>query len=182
MSFRTVCRPLVVCSAFFLASQLAMAQAKVAVINLQKALFETAEIKKADADMQATLKPRQDEAKKLNDEINNIAQQLQANAGKLTPQAEFDLNNQGKRKQTELQRINEDLDADAQRMRNDILSKSTQKMQDVVKKLAEEKGYDLVVDSQVAVYFKSAMDISADATAAYDKAYPVQAAAPPAKK
>jgi Skp family chaperone for outer membrane proteins len=52
-----------------------------------------------------------------------------------------------------------------------------------VKKLAEEKGLDLVVDTQVALYFKPVMDLTADATVAYDKAYPVPAApaAPPKK-
>lgn len=180
MSFRML-RPLLVCSALCLASHVAMAQAKVAVIGLQKALFETAEIKKADAEMQATLKPRQDQANKLNQDIATISQKLQTDAGKLTQQAEFDLNVEGKRKQVELTRLNEDLEADATSMRNNILSKSTEKMQEIVKKLAEEKGFDLVVDTQVTLYFKPAMDITAEATAAYDKAYPVAAAAPPKK-
>ena len=35
------------------------------------------------------------------------------------------------------------------------------------------------MDTQVALYFKAAMDITADATTAYNKAYPV-AGAPPA--
>jgi len=182
MSFHQVFRPLLVCSALFAATQLATAQSKVAVISLQKALFETAEIKKADADMQATLGPRQAQGRKLQEDLAAITQKLQGDPGKLTPQAEFDLNAEGKRKQVELTRINEDLQADAERMRNEILSKSTDKMQTVVKKLAEEKGYDLVVDTQVALYFKPAMDITGEATAAYDKAYPVPAAAPPAKK
>ena len=83
-----------------------------------------------------------------------------------------------------MQRISEDLQADAERMRDEILSKSTEKMVEVVKKMAEEKGFDMVVDAQVALYFKPAMDLTADATAAYNKAYPVAAAppAPPAKK
>ena len=38
------------------------------------------------------------------------------------------------------------------------------------KELAEEKGFDLVLDSSTTLYFKPAMDITADATAAYDKA------------
>src|SRR5664279_1070823 len=151
MSFRMV-RPLLACSALCLASHVAMAQAKVAVISLQKALFETAEIKKADAEMQATLKPRQDQADKLNQEIAAISQKLQADAGKLTQQAEFDLNVEGKRKQVELTRLNEDLEADATSMRNNILSKSTNRMQDIVKKLAEDKGLDMVVDTQVTLY------------------------------
>jgi outer membrane protein len=182
MSFQKVFRPLVVCSALFAATQLATAQSKVAVISLQKSLFETAEIKKADADMQATLLPRQAQGRKLQEDLAAIAQKLQGDPGKLTQQAEFDLNAEGKRKQVELTRINEDLQADAERMRNEILSKSTDKMQAVVKKLAEEKGYDLVVDTQVALFFKPAMDITGEATAAYDKAYPVPPAAPPAKK
>jgi outer membrane protein len=183
MSFRML-RPLLACSALCLASQLAMAQTKVAVISLQKALFDTAEIKKADAEMQATLKPRQDDAEKLNKDLATISQKLQNDAGKLTPQAELDLNTEGKRKQVELQRINEDLEADATKMRNDVLTNSSAKMQAVVKKLAEEKGLDLVIviDTQVALYFKPTMDLTAEATAAYDKAYPVAAAPAPPKK
>jgi outer membrane protein len=109
-------------------------------------------------------------------------QQLQTDT-KLTQQAEFELQTDGKRKQVEATRIQEDLEADATRMRNEILTKSSEKMQAVVKKLAEEKGMDLVVDTQVTLYFKPAMDLTADATAAYDKAYPVAAApaAPPKK-
>src|ERR1039457_2063401 len=182
MSFQKVLRPLLVCSALFAATQVATAQTKVAVISLQRAMFETAEIKKADADMQATLAPRAAQGKKLQEDLAAISQKLQGDPGKLTPQAEFDLNAEGKRKQVELTRINEDLAADAEKMRTDILTRSSDKMQAVVKKLAEEKGYDLVVDTQVALYFKPAMDITGEATAAYDKTYPVAPAAPPAKK
>ena len=66
------------------------------------------------------------------------------------------------------------MQADAHGYRNDVLSKSSQKMTDVVKKLAEEKGLDLVVDTSTALYFKPAMDITKDAIAAYDKAYPAK--------
>ena len=50
-------------------------------------------------------------------------------------------------------------------------------MQDVVKKLAEEKGLDMVVDVGTTIYFKPAMEITKEATAAYDKTYPAAAAA-----
>jgi vacuolar-type H+-ATPase subunit H len=71
---------------------------------------------------------------------------LQTNAGKFTQQAEADLTAQGQKKQRDLQRLQEDLQADVDRERNDILQKATTKMSDIVKKIAEEKGYDLVVD------------------------------------
>jgi outer membrane protein len=172
MSVRLGFRPLLVCSALLVFTQLASAQAKVAVINLQRAVFESAEIKKADAQMQATFKPRQERIDALNKDIAALSQQLQASSGKLSPAAEADLQTQGQRKQRDLQRLTDDLQADATAYRNDVLSKSSEKMQAVVKKLAEEKGLDLVVDTSTALYYKDAMDITKDAVAAYDKAYP----------
>jgi outer membrane protein len=172
MFVRMGIRPVLVCAALSLLPQLASAQVKVGVINLQRAVFESAEIKKADAQMQATFKPRQDKIDALNKEIAALSQQLQAGNGKLTPQAESDLQSQGQRKQRDLQRLTDDLQADATAYRNVVLSKSSEKMQAVVKKLAEEKGLDLVVDASTALYYKEAMDITKDAIAAYDKAYP----------
>ena len=180
MNLRMGFGPLMVCSALIGVAQIASAQAKVSVINLQRAVLESAEIKKADADMQARYKPRTAAIEKLQKDIADIAQQLQTNAGKFTQQAEADLTAQGQKKQRDLQRLQEDLQADVDRERNDTLQKATLKMSDIVKKIAEEKGYDLVVDisTGTAVYFKPAMEITNDAIAAYDKAYPVTAAQP----
>lgn len=178
MNLRMGLGPLMVCSAVLGVAQIASAQPKIAVINLQRAVLESAEIKKADADMQARYKPRSAAIEQLQKDIAGIAQQLQTNAGKFTQQAEADLTAQGQRKQRDVQRLQEDLQADVERERNDILQKAGAKMSDVVKKLSEEKGYDLVVDFTTAVYFKPAMEITNDAIAAYDKAYPVTAAQP----
>jgi outer membrane protein len=181
MSLRMGFRPLLVCSALLALSQIASAQVKVAVIDTQKAVFETAEIKKADSDLQASLKPRNDRALQLNSDLQSIQQQLQANATKLTQQQADDLQSDGQRKQRELQRLQTELQEAADSARQEIIPKCTLRMKEIVKKLAEEKGFDLVVDTQIALYFKPAMDITADATAAYNKAYPAAAAAAGAK-
>jgi outer membrane protein len=152
----------------------ASAQSKVAIVNLQKAVLESDDIKKADADMQAKYKPRQEAAQKIEKELQGIQAQLQNGAGKLTPQAEQDLQATGQRRQRELQHISEDLQTEVNAERNDILQKASGRMQEVVKKVAEEKGYDVVVDTQVTIYFKAAMEITTDVLAAYNKAYPVK--------
>ena len=163
---------LFVCSALFFMAAAATAQTKVAVLNLQRAVLESDEIQKASAAMEAKFKPRQQELEKLQRDLQGIQQQLQAGAGKLTQQAEADLTAQGQRKQRDLQRMSDDLQADVTADRNEVLGKSSQKMSEVVKKLAEEKGYDVVVDVTNTVYFKPALDITAEALAAYNKAYP----------
>jgi outer membrane protein len=183
MLFRMGLRPVFVCSALLALAQAAPAQVKVAVINLQTAVMKTAEVVKADADLQSHLKDKKDRADKLQADLAALQAQAQANASKLTEQQQEDMQAEGTRKQRELQRISQELQEAADAARQDILPKATQKMVEVVKKLAEEKGYDLIVEASVTYFNKAGMDITADATAAYDKAYPAgaPAGAKPAK-
>lgn len=162
------------------AATLAFPQAKVGIIDINKAVLNTAEIKKAQAELETKFRPRQQAMQRLEQELQKIQADLQS--GKLNAQAEADYQVQGQRKQRDLQRMSEDLQADVDRERTDILQRSGQRMNDVVKKLAEEKGLDVVIDVSNTVFFKPALDITADATGAYDKAYPVAAAAAPASK
>ena len=170
----SVIRLIVASCALLAAASAGSAQTKIAIINLQRAVLESAEIKKASAALEAKYRPRQQAIEKLQKDIQALQQNLQSNAGKLTPQAEADITAQGQRKQRELTRLTEDLQADVERERNDILGRSSQRMQEVVKKLAEEKGIDIVTDISNTVYFKPALEITTESIAAYDKAYPVK--------
>lgn len=150
----------------------AVAQLKVGVVDFQKAVLGSAEIKKAQADLEARFRPRQEAMQKLQTELQQISAQLQSMSGKLTPQAEGDLRSQGTRKERELQRMNEDLQADVDRERNDILQRSGRQMREVVSKMAAEKGFDVVIDSANTLFFKDVLDVTNDAVVSYDKAYP----------
>jgi outer membrane protein len=183
MFLRSAIGPLMVCSALFTFGPAASAQTKVGVINLQKAVLESAEIKAASAAMEARFKPRVARIEQLNKDIAAISDNLQKNAGKLTPQAEASMQADGQRKQRDAQRLQEDLQADVDRERNDILGKASTRMQEVVKQVADAKGLDVVIDVPYAVFFKPALDITTEVIAAYDKAHPAAAApAPPAAK
>jgi outer membrane protein len=173
--FRSSILPaLAVCAAGLVSSSVASAQAKVAVIDFQRAILETAEIKKASNELQAKYKSRTDALDKVQKELSDIQTQLQSSQGKLSAAGEADLTSRGQRKQREAQRLSEDLQADVDRERNDILQRAGGRMTEVVKKLSEEKGYDFVADRANLVYFKPAIDITNDAIAAYDKTYPVK--------
>jgi outer membrane protein len=150
----------------------ANAQVKIAVINTQKALLETDDIKKAQLDLEAKFKPRQDQMIKVQKELEDIQAQLQS--GKLNELGTQEINAEGQRKQRELQRMQQDMQEDVQRERTEILERAGSRMQEVVKKLADEKGLDIVVDSANTLFFKPSFEITADATAAYNKAYPAK--------
>jgi outer membrane protein len=150
----------------------ASAQLKIAVVNVQKAMLDSDELKKVSAEVEAKYKPRQEELQKLQSDLQSIQTQLQNT--KLTQQAQADLQLQGQRKQRDAQRLSDDLQAEFDRDRQDVLGKAAQKMTEVVKKLAEEKGLDVVVDVSQTLYFKPALDVTAEALAAYNKAYPAK--------
>lgn len=174
MSVRFGLRLAMACLALVSFSKAGLCQTKVAIVSLQRAVLGCAEIKKASAAMEAKYKPRQQEMERLQRELEGIQQQLQTNAGKLTGAAQADLQAQGQRKQRDWQRMNDDLQADVQAERNDILGASGRKMKEIVQKLAEEKGFDVIVDEQSTLFFKPALDLTTDAIAAYDKAYPAK--------
>lgn len=155
-------------------AQTPSAGVKIGVVNSQKAMLDTAEIKKAQLELEARYKPRQDQMVQLQKDLATLQAQLQSN--KLTPAAQQEVTAQGQRKERDLQRLQDDLQADVDRDRNDILARVSQHMRDVVTKIASEKGLDLVVDAANAIFYKPAMDLTAEATAAYDKSFPVAAA------
>jgi len=170
---RTVFLPaLLACAAAVLSPSTASAQAKVGIVNFQRAVLGTSEMKKASNDLLLKYKPQQDELEKLQREMADIQNKLQD--PKTPPGAAADLQADGQRKQREAKRITEDVQADAEKDRNDILQRATQRMTDVVKKLADDKGLDVVVDSANIVFFKPALEITEESIAAYDRTYPVK--------
>jgi outer membrane protein len=150
----------------------AIPPARVAIINAQKSVGDTQEIKKAQAALQAKYQPRQQAIENLQRDLQSIQQQL--STPNLAPDKAADLRADGTRKQKQLQRLSDDLQADVNSERQDILGRAGRQMTDVVRKLAEARGIDIVIDITNTLYFKPAFDITADATVAYDKAYPAK--------
>ena len=150
----------------------ASAQTKIAVVNVQKAMADTDEIKKASAAVEAKYKKPQDELAKLQADLQSI--EAQVGSGKLNQNAIAELQALGQRKQRDAQRLSDDLQADFDRDRQEILGTASQKMQDIISKLAAEKGFDLIIDSSQTLFFKPTMELTTDATAAYNKANPAK--------
>jgi outer membrane protein len=160
------------CLALAPLATVASAQLKVAVVNAQQAMLDSDEMKKASGELEAKFKPRQDQLSKLQADLQSIEQQIAS--GKLNQQAIAELQAQGQRKQRDAQRLSDDTQQEFDRDRQEVLGKAAAKMQVVIKKLAEDKGLDLIVDVTQTLYFKPALDVTAEALAAYNKANPVK--------
>ena len=172
-AFRSAFLPALLASAaVVLSPATASAQLKVGIVNFQQALLGTSEMKKASNDLLLKYKPQQDQLEKLQKDLNDIQAKLQD--PKTTQATAADLQLDGQRKQRDAKRITEDVQAGAEADRNDVLRRGTERMSEVVKKVAEDKGLDVVVDSANIVFFKPTLEITQEAIAAYDKTYPAK--------
>ena len=152
----------------------AFGQGKIAIINLQRAVLETAQMKKARNDLATKYKPRTDALAKAQQDLNDIQTQLQSSQGKISATAEADLTTRGQRKQREVERLTEDLQADEQREQSVLLEQAQARLDAVLKKIAEEQSIDVVIDTTNRVWHKPALEITDAVIVAYDKAYPVK--------
>jgi Skp family chaperone for outer membrane proteins len=143
---------------------------KIAVVDLRVALLETQELKKASTDLQAKYKPRQDALTKAQREESDLQAQIQAAKGKLSPAAQTNLNAELERKHREVQRLTEDLQADVNTERNEVIQRAAGKMISIARKFAREGDVSVVVDSGALLYAARDIEVSAYLTARHDSA------------
>lgn len=152
----------------------AMAQSKIGVVDFQRAIVDTAEFKKAYSGLEAKYKPVQDQLQKAQQELQDIETTLRGSGAQLSQAGAAELQAKGQRKQTQVERLTQDLEEEFQAERDAALRLVGNRMTDVLKKLLDEKQLDLIVDSQALRAFRPAMDVTDAAIAAYNTAHPAQ--------
>jgi outer membrane protein len=160
----------------------AAAQGKIGVINIQQAIGDTAEGKKAFADLSKKYQPRQQELQRLQQEIQAINDQLSKQAATLSDEEQRRLSRDLEDKQKLLKRSTEDAQADFTSDRDDAIRRIGQKMVRIISEYAQQNGYSLVVDdAQIPVYYASKdLDLTQEIVKRYDAANPVADAGAPA--
>ena len=139
-------RLLTVAAGILVFSSIALAQTKIAIVNLNSAIAQTAQIKVENARLEAKYRPQQQKIEALGKELQALQTKLQQGQNTLSAQAYQELVQDGQRKQTQLQRMQEDLQTDFNRDRQEVLDRIGRQMLDVIHKIAQEKDLDMVVD------------------------------------
>jgi len=158
---------------------IAQAQGKVGVINMSLAIAETAEGKKANADLQKKYQPRQQELARLQSEVQSIQDQLTKQSATLSDDEQRRLSRELEDKQRLLKRSTDDAQSDFSADRDDAVRRIGQKMVRVIGDYAQQNGYALVIDgAQIPVYYAAKdVDLTAEIVRRYDAANPVAAEA-----
>lgn len=152
----------------------AMAQAKVGVIDFQRAVVDTAEFKKAYAELEAKFKPKQDQLLKAQQTLQDIEAQLRSTQGQLSQAGAAELQAKGQRTQVQVDRLTQDLQEDFEGERDAALRVISTRMTEILKKVAADKGLDTITDTNALHFFKPEMNVTDAAIAAYNAAHPAK--------
>lgn len=146
----------------------AQAQTKIAVIDFQTALLNTEDMKKESAELEARYQGRQDEIATISSELEEIQSKLQSAQGAEAARLQTD----GQRKQRTAQRLSEDLQSDVEFDRQNILASASARMRDIIRDLRMEKQLDMIVDAGGVLAHNALIDLTAEATQAYNAKHP----------
>jgi outer membrane protein len=119
---------------------------KIGVVNIQQAIAESAEGKKEIDALQQKFNPKQVELKGLNDEVETLKKQYQAQGDKLSADEKSSRAKAIDMKQKALQRNYEDAQAEFQQAEQDVINRLGAKMLSVLEKYASSHGYAVVLD------------------------------------
>jgi len=120
--------------------------AKVAVIGFQMAVAQTNEGQRNFADLQKKFEPRRDQLKKLNDDVEALAKQLQAQGDKLAPAEQQSRAAAVETKKKQLERDAEDAQNDYQQEAREVYASLASKVYDVLQTYAEQQSFTVVLD------------------------------------
>ena len=119
---------------------------KIGIVGIQEAIAATNEGKKEMEALQQRFAGRQAELKALNDEVEGLKKQLQAQGDKLSDEARANSLKTLDAKQKTLQRNYEDYQNEVQQAEQEVLNRLGGKMLNVMEKYASANGYSVILD------------------------------------
>lgn len=157
---------------------------KIAVIDMQSALLGTKDGQKAAAELKARFTPKEQELQKRQAELQAKQDEYRKGENTLSDDKKATLTRDIDTLTRNLQRdsddARQDLDAEQQRILNDL----GQKMMQVLQKYATDKQLTMIMDvsgqPNNVLFASNAIDVTRDVVALYDSAAPVTPSAPPA--
>jgi outer membrane protein len=145
---------------------------KIAVISFQVAVAQTNEGQRNYADLEKKYAPREQKAKTLNDEIESLTKQLQAQGANLADAERASRLKTIDDKKKELDRMAEDLRTDGNQDVQQMYNTLAAKVFDVLSSYANQQGYTLVLDmgqqQTPVLYAAPSMDITKAVIEAYN--------------
>jgi len=166
-----ICLAVLLC-AVWLAPAAAWAQTKIGVINLDQAINNCKQGKRAQAELRRKASKLESELKQLNEDVQKLRKDLENTAMLLKPEAKLAKEREFERKARRLSDRRRDAQQEMREAQRDAFAPILRRMNQVIKEIGAKRGYSLITESRSALYYPQSADITKEVIAAFDKKHP----------
>lgn len=156
----------------FAASTMA-AEAKIAYVNLQKALNESTAGKDAKAEMAEEIKKRQEDVNAKQEELKKLKEDIEKKGAILSKDAKEQKETEFNKKSQEFQRSFMQSEDVLRKKEQESVKEIIKSLEEIVKTLAKEKGYTYVLEKTESglIVGPADMDLTDEVVKIYNKQY-----------
>ena len=160
----------------------AVAQTKLAILNVQEAISRTGEGQKLIRELEQKYRPTQQRLGSKQQEVNRMRDQLQKGANTMSQEAQRNLSRDIQKAETALQRDMEDARGEFSQEQNQLFNAVGAKMMAIIDTYSKDNGFQIVLDisnpQSPVLYAVNEVNITNAIITAYDAAHPSDGAAP----
>jgi outer membrane protein len=139
---------------------LASAQMRVAVVDTQRAVMETEDGLRAQATLKKLFDKRQRELDQKQKDLQKEREDLEKNREKLSNDVMAKRAETWQREMNQVQAVFVEYNKELQQKQNELTGPIVQKAVGIIRRLATQEGYDVVLERQAATYFRSDLDLT----------------------
>jgi outer membrane protein len=147
----------------------AFAQMRVAVVDTQRAVMETEDGLRAQATLKKLFEKRQRELDQKQKDLQKEREDIEKNRDKLSNDAMQKKVEGWQREMTQVQAVFVEYNKELQQKQNELTSPIVQKAVGIIRRLATQEGYDVVLERQAATYFRSDLDLTDKVITLYNR-------------
>src|SRR6186713_598408 len=138
----------------------AHAQAKIAVVDTERAVMETEDGLRAQATLKKLFDSKQRELDKKQEELVKEREDIEKQRDVLSKGALAKRADKWQRDMMQLQQKFVEYNQDIQKKQGELTSPVFQKTMNIIRRLATQEGFDLVVDKKAVPYVRSDLDLT----------------------
>ena len=148
---------------------------KVAVVNTQRAVMETEDGLRMQATLKKVFDSRQRELDKKQEELQKEREDIEKQRDVLSKTALAKRVDKWQREMVNLQTVFVEYNKELQKKQSELTQPIFQKAMGVIRRMATQEGYDVVVNKQAVPYVRSDLDLTDKVIQLYNQGAPADA-------
>ena len=142
----------------------------VAVLNLRKVFASSEAGKKAQSEMEKKVQELQDKFKKDEDALVALQDEIEKKSSVWSDETKQEKGIEFQKMRRDLRVKQEDAQMELKKLEEQQLGPIRKDLEQVIEKLAKEKGYSIILPAEVVMYSSDAVDITDEVTKAFNAA------------